>query len=260
MDLLILISFILSVVLGLAHGADLVWGTDPATGLCTVGSVWWRYLALGVVVSVAVAAGRFRGGKAGALCTRKPAAGAAALAGAVCFLAAAAARLASGGAAGAGCVRVVLGAVCAGWLSALANRWLTCRDEWKAPAGGVLLAVAGSLLFYWNVLMCFMENSSSWHRVAQTAVVWQMLAALLLLAALARALYLPQPENGGALCAAALAAFALCLCWEAPHTVQLVLSLRAGGAMLAELCGSLALCSVGALGGICAAGCAGKGR
>ncbi len=94
--------------------------------------------------------------------------------------------------------------------------WLR-GDGWKTPAGGLPLAIAGSVLFYWNVLMRFMENSSSWHRVHPTAAVWQALAALLLLAALARALYLPKPENGRTLCAAGLAALCLCLCWELPH-------------------------------------------
>ena len=255
MNLLILLSIILSVILGLARGADLAWGVDPATGLCMVGSVWWRYLTLGLVVLAAVLIGRARGGKAEALCTRKPFAGVLAFAGAVCFWAAAAAQFAYG-TSGTAVVRIVLGVVCACWLSTLGRRWLTAYDGWKAPAGGIPLAVAGSLLFYWNVLMRFMENSSSWHRVTQTAAVWQMLAALLLLSGLARALYLPQPENGNALCASGLAAFALCLCWEVPHTVQLAVALSAGNAQLPELFSSLALCIVGALGGVCAAGCA----
>ena len=112
------------------------------------------------------------------------------------------------------------------------------------------------MLFYWNLLMRFMENGSSWHRVTQTAMVWQMLAALLLLSALARALYLPKPENGSTLCAAGLAAFGLCLCWELPRTVQLALAVTADVTLLPELLGALGLCAVGALGGICAAGCA----
>ena len=254
MDPLILFSILLSVVLGVLRGADLAWGTDPVTGLCVVGSVWWRYLLLAAVVLAAVLAGRSRGKDPATLCTRKPGGAAAAFAAAVCFLVAAAVRLLFP-AGFADLVRIPLGVLCACWLSALGSRWLTAK-EWKAPAGGILLAVAGSVLFYWNLLMRFMENSSSWHRVTQTAMVWQMLAALLLLSALARALYLPKPENGSTLCAAGLAAFGLCLCWELPRVVQLALAVTADGTLLPELLSALGLCAVGALGGICAAGCA----
>ena len=50
MNSLILLSILLSAALGIARGADLAFGTDAVTGLCTVGSVWWRYAALGAVV------------------------------------------------------------------------------------------------------------------------------------------------------------------------------------------------------------------
>ena len=114
--------------------------------------------------------------------------------------------------------------------------------------------MAGSLLFYWNVLMRFMENSSSWHRVQPTAAVWQEMAALLLLAALARTLYLPRPENGRCLHAAALAAFCLCLCWELPRVLLLLAAGFGGGmaAVLPELLSGLALCCIGGMGLACA--------
>ena len=120
----------------------------------------------------------------------------------------------------------------------------------------LLCSCTGSVLFYWNVLMRFMENSSSWHRLAPTEVVWQALAALLLLSSLARALYLPKPENGRTLCAAGLAALCLCLCWELPHAAVLAAGAAADPALLPELFAALALCCVGALGGVCAAACA----
>ena len=41
---------LLCVLLGLGRGADLAFATDAATGLCTAGAVWWRYLVLGAVV------------------------------------------------------------------------------------------------------------------------------------------------------------------------------------------------------------------
>ena len=105
--------------------------------------------------------------------------------------------------------------------------------------------------------MRFMENSSSWHRAAPTSAVWQMLAALLFLSALARALYLPEPGNGKALCASGLAAFCLCLCWEFPQLVQ---GLVYPGGYLTDIPFHAALCLIGMLGGVCAAGTAYNAR
>ena len=258
MNALILLSILLSAALGIARGADLAFGTDAVTGLCTVGSVWWRYAALGAVVLAAVLIGRHCAGKAETVRSRQPLAGVLAFAGAVCFLAAGGSQLAltiGGNTPWSSAARIILECLCAVWLSTLGRRWLS-PGEWKTPAGGLYLAVAGSLLFYWNVLMRFMENSSSWHRVAPTAAVWQALAALLLLSSLARALYLPKPENGRTLCAAGLAALCLCLCWELPHAAVLAVGAAAEPALLPELFAALALCCVGALGGVCAAACA----
>ena len=250
MKFLMLLSILLSVLVGIARGVDLAVATNAATGLCTVGSVWWRYAALGIAVLAAVLIGRHCAGKAENLCRRRPLAGVLAFAAAVCLLAGGAAQALLTVNGLADMVRVVLQVLCAVWLSSLCRRWLTA-GRWQTPAGGLPLAVAGSVLFYWNVLMRFMENSSSWHRVGPTAAVWQMLAALLFLAALARALYLPEPGNGKALCASGLAAFALCLCWQLPQTVQLAVQGSAS-----ELLTSLAVCCIGALGGVCAAACA----
>ena len=60
MEPLELIIVLLCVLLGLGRGADLAFATDVATGLCTAGLVWWRYLALGAVVLAAVLVGRSR--------------------------------------------------------------------------------------------------------------------------------------------------------------------------------------------------------
>ena len=38
----VLFVFILSILLGVLRAADLAFGTDAVTGLCVVGSVWWR--------------------------------------------------------------------------------------------------------------------------------------------------------------------------------------------------------------------------
>ena len=250
----VLLVFALSILLGVLRAADLALGTDAVTGLCVVGSVWWRYAALGIVVLAAVLVGRAQPSRPETVRSRQPLAGVLAFAGAVCFLAAAGAQIALGTAAGlGGFVRCILECACSVWLSTMGRCWLSPSD-WKKPFGGLYLAVAGSLLFYWNVLLRFMENSSSWHRVQPTAAVWQALAALVFLAALARALHVSQPGNGKALCAAGLAAFALGLCWQLPQCFALL----AGGVRLAvmpEFFAGLGLCCVGGIGGVCAAAC-----
>ena len=75
---------------------------------------------------------------------------------------------------------------------------------------------------YWGVLSRFMENSSSWHRVEPTAMVWQMLAALVFLSAMVRALWLPETSNGRQLCEAGICTFLLCICWELPRVLVLL--------------------------------------
>ena len=254
----VLFVFILSALLGVLRAADLAFGTDAVTGLCLVGSAWWRYLALGIVVLAAVLVGRTQPSRSEAVRSRRPLAGVLAFAGAVCFLAAAGAQIALRAPSGlGGFVRCILEFVFSVWLSTMGRCWLS-PDAWKKPFGGLYLAVAGSLLFYWNVLMRFMENSSSWHRVQPTAAVWQEMAALLFLAALARTLYLPRPENGRTLHAAALAAFCLCLCWELPRVLLLLAAGLSGGmaAALPELLSGLALCCIGGMG----VACTGKGK
>ena len=76
-----------------------------------------------------------------------------------------------------------------------------------------------------------MENSSSWHRVAPTVVVWQMLAALVFLSVLGRALSLPDTADSRTLCASGLTVWALCLCWEFPQLLDTLLR----GGVLARL-------------------------
>lgn len=247
----VLFVFILSILLGVLRAADLAFGTDAVTGLCVVGSVWWRYLALGIVVLAAVLVGRTQPSRSEAVRSRRPLAGILAFVGAICFLAAAGAQIALGAASGlGGFVRCILECLCSAWLSTMGRCWLS-PNEWKKPFGGLYLAVAGSLLFYWNVLLRFMENSSSWHRVAPTVVVWQMLAALVFLSVLGRALSLPDTADSRTLCASGLTVWALCLCWELP---QLLDTLLRGGvlARLPDFFFGLGLCCIGVLGGICA--------
>lgn len=246
MNSLILLSILLSAALGIARGADLAFGTDAVTGLCTVGSVWWRYAALGAVVLAAVLIGRHCAGKAETVRSRQPLAGVLAFAGAVCFLAAAGAQLAVGLSATSSFVRSILECICAVWLSTLGRCWLT-PSGWKKPTGGLYLAVAGSVLFYWNVLMRFMENSSSWHRVEPTAMVWQMLASLVFLSAMIRALWLPETSNGRQLCEAGICTFLLCFCWELPRVLVLLFH-GITAADLPEVLFGFGMCCIGALG------------
>ena len=248
------VVILLCVLLGLGRGADLAFATDAATGLCTAGAVWWRYLALGAVVLAAVLAGRSRPLPPEPLRSRRPAAGVLAFAGAVCMLAAGAAQFVLAAGTVSTFVRILLEVACAVWLSNLGRSWLR-GDGWKTPAGGLPLAIAGSALFYWNVLMRFMENSSSWHRVAPTAMVWQLLAGLVFLSALARALYLPGTSDGRTLCAGGLAAFALCLCWELPTVLQTLVQEGGGALLTPTLLFRLGLCCVGALGALSAVRC-----
>ena len=53
MNFFIMVSLILSVLLGIFRGIDLALLTDAETGLCIVGSVWLRYGALAVAVLAA---------------------------------------------------------------------------------------------------------------------------------------------------------------------------------------------------------------
>lgn len=254
MNFFIMVSLFLSAALGVFRGIDLALLTDAETGLCIVGSVWLRYGALAVAVGAAVAAGRCCKPQADALRGHCTPSGVVALAAAVCYGEAAVLRILWMGSSVAMLIRAALEALCAFWMIGLGLSWL--RKDWKTPTRSLTPAVLGSVIFYWCVLARFMENSSSWHRVAPTAAVWQALAALLLLSSLARALYLPKPENGRTLCAAGLAALCLCLCWELPHAAVLAVGAAADPALLPELFAALALCCVGALGGVCAAACA----
>lgn len=258
MNSLILVSLILSVLLGIFRGIDLTFWTDAETGLCVVGPVWLRYAALAAVVGIAVAAGRGGQPKPDALRGRCIPSSVAALAAAVCYGAAAVLRILWMHSSVVMLLRAVLEALCAFWMLGLGLSWL--RKDWKAPTRSLTPAVLGSVIFYWCVLARFMENSSSWHRVAPTAMVWQLLAGLVFLSALARALYLPGTSDGRTLCAGALASFALCLCWEVPSVVQILAENGSAALLTPELLFRLGLCCVGVLGGLCAVRCCRAGQ
>ena len=249
MNLLILTSIILSVILGVGRMVDLALFTDAETGLCVVGSVWLRYAALAVAILLAVAAGRAAKPEAGKLCSPCKPSGVMAILGAVGIVLAGVAKIFLGSAPLAKGIWGALAICCGGWLCTLGRGWL--QKNWKRPADSLTEVVLGSALFYWCVLARFMENSSSWHRVAPTVVVWQMLAALVFLSVLGRALSLPDTADSRTLCASGLTVWALCLCWELP---QLLDTLLRGGvlARLPDFFFGLGLCCIGVLGGICA--------
>ena len=149
-------------------------------------------------------------------------------------------------------VRAVLEVVCAVWLIRLGRSW-THKGEYRLPGRSMTPAVLGTAVFYWGVLSRFMENSSSWHRVEPTAMVWQMLAALVFLSAMVRALWLPETSNGCQLCEAGICTFLLCFCWELPRVLLLLAAGLGSGAaaVLPELLSGLALCCIGGMGLAC---------
>ena len=254
MNLLILTSIILSVILGVGRMVDLALFTDAETGLCVVGSVWLRYAALAVAILLAVAAGRAARPEARKLCSPCKPSGVMAVLGAGFMAATFVAKLALWDSSVVGrIIMAFLSLFCSAWLLALGRSWMS--KSWKRPSDDLTHVVLGTAVFYWCVLARFMENSSSWHRVAPTAMVWQLLAGLVFLSALARALYLPGTSDGRTLCAGGLAAFALCLCWELPTVLQTLVQ-EGGGALLSPtLLFRLGLCCVGALGALSAVRC-----
>lgn len=230
-------------LLFLARWADLIFWTDPATGLCTVGSVWWRYGGLALACGLALWAGQKLPGPPEGLWGRHPAAAGLSRAAGEAFLLAGAARALTLGPGAAALLRAALEALCGVWLFALGRSW---SKEGARPTRSMGWAVAGSALFYWTVLERFMKNSSSWHRAAPTAEIWRQLAALVFLAALARALYLPGAARASAVGRSGLLAFCLCLCWGLPRLLAAGPGILAAGA---EVFFELGVCLLGLLGG-----------
>lgn len=246
MNSLILVSLILSVLLGIFRGIDLTFWTDAETGLCVVGPVWLRYAALAAVVGIAVAAGRSSQPKPDALRGRCIPSGVAALAAAVCYGETAVLRILWMHSSVVMLLRAVLEALCAFWMLGLGLSWL--RKDWKAPTRSLTPAVLGSVIFYWCVLARFMENSSSWHRVSPTVMVWEMLAVLLFLSSLVRALWLPETSDGKLLCMSGLASFMLAFCWELPQTLTLAMPSQFKLTSLPAIFFGLGIACVGVLG------------
>lgn len=245
MNFFIMVSLFLSAAVGVFRGIDLALLTDAETGLCIVGPVWLRYGALAVAVGAAVAAGRCSQPQAGALRGRCTPSGVVALAAAVCYGEADVLRILWMHSSVVMLIRAALEALCAFWMIGLGLSWL--RRDWKTPTRSLTPAVLGSAVFYWCVLARFMENSSSWHRVEPTAMVWQMLAALVFLSAMVRALWLPETSNGCQLCEAGICTFLLCFCWELPRVLVLLFH-GITAADLPEVLFGFGMCCIGALG------------
>ena len=254
MNALFVLIFTCGGALAIGRGLDLALWTDWNTGLCTAGSVWLRYGGLWAALVVGIIAARKLARQPLVLRSACRPVGITSVLGGVCVGLAGAVRLAVGMTGVGALVRAVLEVVCAVWLIRLGRSW-THKGEYRLPGRSMTPAVLGTAVFYWGVLSRFMENSSSWHRVAPTAMVWQLLAGLVFLSALARVLYLPGTSDGRTLCAGGLAAFALCLCWELPTVLQTLVQ-EGGGALLSPtLLFRLGLCCVGALGALSAVRC-----
>ena len=254
MNALFVLIFTCGGALAIGRGLDLALWTDWNTGLCTAGSVWLRYGSLWAALVVGVIAARKLARQPLVLRSACRPVGVTSVLGGVCVGLAGAVRLAVGMTGVGALVRAVLELVCSVWLIRLGRSW-THKGEYRLPGRSMTPAVLGTAVFYWGVLSRFMENSSSWHRVQPTAAVWQVLAVLVFLAALARALHIPQPDNGRTLCAAGLAAFALGLCWQLPQCFALLAGNGMGLAVMPDFFAGLGLCCVGGIGGVCAAAC-----
>ena len=209
MNALFVLIFTCGGALAVGRGLDLALWTDWNTGLCTAGSVWLRYGGLWAALVVGIIAAR--------KLARQP------------LVLRSACRL-----------------VCAVWLIRLGRSW-THKGEYRLPGRSMTPAVLGTAVFYWGVLSRFMENSSSWHRVEPTAMVWQMLAALVFLSAMVRALWLPETSNGCQLCEAGICTFLLCFCWELPRVLVLLFH-GITAADLPEVLFGFGMCCIGALG------------
>ena len=185
MNALFVLIFTCGGALAIGRGLDLALWTDWNTGLCTAGSVWLRYGGLWAALVVGIIAARKLARQPLVLRSACRPVGVTSVLGGVCVGLAGAVRLAVGMTGVGALVRAVLELVCAVWLIQLGRSW-THKGEYRLPGRSMTPAVLGTAVFYWGVLSRFMENSSSWHRVEPTAMVWQMLAALVFLSAMIR--------------------------------------------------------------------------
>ena len=171
MNALFVLIFTCGGALAIGRGLDLALWTDWNTGLCTAGSVWLRYGSLWAALVVGIIAARKLARQPLVLRSACKPVGVTSVLGGVCVGLAGAVRLAVGMTGVGALVRAVLELVCAVWLIRLGRSW-THKGEYRLPGRSMTPAVLGTAVFYWGVLSRFMENSSSWHRVEPTAMVW----------------------------------------------------------------------------------------
>ena len=247
MNALFVLIFTCGGALAVGRGLDLALWTDWNTGLCTAGSVWLRYGSLWAALVVGIIAARKLARQPLVLRSACRPVGVTSVLGGVCVGLAGAVRLAVGMTGVGALVRAVLELACAVWLIRLGRSWMHKGEEYRLPGRSMTPAVLGTAVFYWGVLSRFMENSSSWHRVEPTAMVWQMLAALVFLSAMVRALWLPETSNGCQLCEAGICTFLLCFCWELPRVLVLLFH-GITAADLPEVLFGFGMCCIGALG------------
>lgn len=238
--------FVVGTALTIGRALDLGLWTDLESGLCAVGPVWLRYAALAVGVLAAICIGRKLAHGPQELRNHCKASGTVTIMAGVFFALAALARLAVGLTGIGAVVRAVLEVLCAVWLVLLGRKWL--RPDGQLPAKSMASGIWGTLVFYWCVLSRFMENSSSWHRVSPTVMVWEMLAVLLFLSSLVRALWLPETSDGKLLCMSGLASFMLAFCWELPQTLTLAMPSQFKLTNLPAIFFGLGIACVGVLG------------
>ena len=143
-----------------------------------------------------------------------------------------------------------------------AGLWdFTLMDAARAVDFNVLLMMAGMMgtvfLFIQSKMPARLAEELIAHvpDVRWAVSVLALLAGLVFLSALARALYLPGTSDGRTLCAGGLAAFALCLCWELPTVLQTLVQEGGGALLTPTLLFRLGLCCVGALGALSAVRC-----
>lgn len=260
------------VLLGAARLADLIFFTSAETGFVTVGGPLMRYIAFVLAAVLALAAGAAVPAAASpraATAKTAPlwwALGVAGLWQGLWMMARAVAGADLPDAAHTTPLRSILtqaaGLLCGNlflvWAVFCALLALRLRGR-QALGGGLLLAgVAGSAALYVYTILRFVTRPASWHRLLAAVDVLGVLSALLLTAALLRALFLPDsPGAAKGLVRMGLLAFVFGTCLALPQGIWQVAVGREGlGSLgLALFCGA-----AGALGAVSAWRVADRGK
>lgn len=212
------ILVVLCLGVGAAHWADLLGGTDLATGFVTYGPYWVRYGVLAVAVALL--------GLAAFIATKRPAAffkgsvaqGLSCILGGLAFAALGGARL--------GVfarlelfdrIGAVLYLLCALWLLMLGRSRFS--PEFEPPTGSAIFGVLGTLAFYLLCIQRFCLEPTGIVRVGDTIQALAALAALLFGASQLKLAYLPGGKSGAWVMFTGMLAFLLCTCLSLPTVV-----------------------------------------